>query len=68
MTKKRQNARMKTARKKSQQAPATGKVDIGTAIQRALRDVRQMTSAQRRKSLIEAGILTKNGGLAASYR
>jgi len=43
-------------------------VRLETALQRAVASVRQMTRSQRRQSLINAGILTSEGKLAATYR
>jgi hypothetical protein len=69
MRKKRPYADMKRApRKKTPAAPISVPDDIGKALQRALRDVRRMTAAQRRQSLIDTGILTKDGELAEIYR
>jgi hypothetical protein len=39
-----------------------------TALHRTLNGVRRMTREQRRKSLVEAGIITSKGKLASSYR
>lgn len=70
MTHKRHNHNVKRTNRPNALAMirTNGSPRIETAMQRALGRVRSMTPAQRRKSLIEAGIITSKGNLTASYR
>jgi hypothetical protein len=69
MDRKHQNAAVKRNGSKTQTTPARPNRDpLEAAMQRAVDRVRSMSQKERVQSLIDAGILTAKGKLAAAYR
>ncbi len=52
----------------TKQTTVPSKDDISRAMDRAVARVQRMSHEEQRRSLIEAGIMTASGKLAAAYR